>query len=62
MSEKEEMEKKRRQKSHDIMSHQFDGNLKPLSIRLGKKEEKSKRLTLYKCQILNFEQPKINQI
>jgi hypothetical protein len=38
--------KKRRQKSRDIMSHEFDCNFILLSIRLGKKEEKSERLTL----------------
>ena len=39
--------KKRRKTSRDIMSHQFDWNLKPLSNRLGKKGEKSRKLTLY---------------
>ena len=39
--------KNRRKTSRDIMRHQFDWNLKPLSNRLGKKGEKSRKLTLY---------------
>ena len=38
--------KNRRKTSRDIMRHQFDWNLKPLSNRLGKKGEKSRKLTL----------------
>ena len=44
--EKGKLGKKEEKKSCDMMSHQIDWNLKPMSNRLGKKGEKSKRLTL----------------